>query len=125
MVSSPKYERDVTHHCGGPTIKPLMIEGEMSIGIWVRIAMDTDTGVLAPFALPLLLKELNVLVLRDTSVTHLDQAISLETYENISRLIGSSAIYFFAFRRKYIIALDRKCLTLNITTRNIWVGILC
>jgi len=60
-----------------------------------------------------------------TSVTHLDQAISLETYENISRLIGSSAIYFFAFRRKYIIALDRKCLTLNITTRNIWVGILC
>jgi hypothetical protein len=67
MVSSPKYERDVTHHCGGPTIKPLMIEGEMSIGIWVRIAMDTDTGVLAPFALPLLLKELNVLVLRDIS----------------------------------------------------------
>ena len=67
MVSSPKNERDVTHHRGGPTIKPLMIEGEMSISLWVRVAMDTDTGVLAPFAFPLVLKELDVLVLCDIS----------------------------------------------------------
>ena len=32
-----------------------------------------------------------------TSVTHLEQAISLETYKDISRLIGPSAIFFFAF----------------------------
>ena len=30
----------------------------------------------------------------NTSVTHLEQAISLETYKDISRLIGSSAIFF-------------------------------
>ena len=60
-----------------------------------------------------------------TSVTHLEQAISLETYKDMSRLIGSSAIFFFAFVRIYIIALDRKYLTLNIVTRYIWVDILC
>ena len=60
-----------------------------------------------------------------TSVTHLEQAISLETYKDISRLIGPSAIFFFAFGRIYIFALDRKCLTLNIVTRYIWVDILC
>ena len=55
------------HHCDSPTIKPLMIEGEMSISLSVRIAIDADTGVLVPFALPLLLKELNVFVLRNIS----------------------------------------------------------
>jgi hypothetical protein len=42
-----------------------------------------------------------------TSVTHLEQAISLETYRYISRLIGSLAVYFFASGGKYIIALGK------------------
>ena len=66
-ISIHEYDREVVHHCGSPTIKLFMIEGEMSIGFGVWVAMNSNTGVLALCALPLLLKELNVFVLCDIS----------------------------------------------------------
>ena len=60
-----------------------------------------------------------------TSVTHLDQAISLDIFVKTCVVLGPLAIYFFALGRKYIIVLDEKCLTMNILTGNIWVVILC
>ena len=59
-----------------------------------------------------------------TSVTHLDQAISLDIFVKTCVVLGPLAIYFFALGRKYIIVLDEKCLTMNILTGNIWVVIL-
>lgn len=60
-----------------------------------------------------------------TSVTHLEQAISLVKCKNVSRLIGCAAIYFSCLGRKYNIGLGRKCLTFNIVTRNFWADKLC
>ena len=60
-----------------------------------------------------------------TSVTHLDQAISLDIFVKTCMVLGPLAIYFFALGRKYISVLDEKCLTMNILTGNIWADILC
>ena len=60
-----------------------------------------------------------------TSVTHLDQAISLDIFVKTCMVLGPPVIYFFALGRKYITVLDEKCLTMNILTGNIWADILC
>ena len=61
----------------------------------------------------------------NTSVTHLDQAISLDIFVKTCMVLGPPVIYFFALERKYITVLDEKCLTMNILTGNIWADILC